>query len=168
MGDLVHAHAFLAGAIEVVVGRKARFLRGLHEDRPKAVGAAQVHHIQRPAAGMPFIGAALVVLGFQEVGQHIVVAPAHIAFGGPVVVVFSLATDVDHGIDRTGTAQHLAARLVTAPPTQTSLRRRFKSPIRLAVFGQDHEPSWAMDERAAVNWPRFQQANRHLGVFAQT
>src|SRR5262249_59907609 len=53
-----------------------------------------------------------MILMLLEDRQHIVPAPAREAKLAPMVVVGSLAAHVDHGIDRRGASDHLAARVV--------------------------------------------------------
>lgn len=72
VGDLVVAHAFLLDAVEIggfmpVAG----LFTGLDKQFAKAVGTA-VHHIERAAAAAQGVGAALVVFGALEIGQHLV------------------------------------------------------------------------------------------------
>ena len=43
---LVAAHTFLIGTVEIGVARVARLFARLHEQFAKAVGAAQIHHIE--------------------------------------------------------------------------------------------------------------------------
>jgi hypothetical protein len=165
--DLVGADAFLRGAVEVRVQRVAGLLRRLNEHRAEPVGAAQVHHVQRPARGVPGIGPALVVLRFQEVRQHVAPAPARVALGRPMVVVGVLATQVDHGVDGAGTAQHPPARLVALAAVEPRLRHRLEAPVGLAGAGHQGQSGRAVDEGAAVLGACLQQAHAHVRVFAQ-
>ena len=73
---------------------------------------AMVGDFQRPAGAVEVVGAARIVLGALEVGQHRVVVPALAAALAPFVVVGGVAAHIDHAVDRAGAAQHLAARLV--------------------------------------------------------
>ena len=85
---LVQADAFLARAVEVGGCTGSRPARPAStKTGAEAMRAAQVHHVERAAAAVAGVGAALVVLGALEVGQHVGPAPAGVAFGGPVVVV---------------------------------------------------------------------------------
>ena len=71
---------------------------------------AHVGHAERPAGAVEVVGAALVVLGLAEVGQHIIVAPAGVAELAPMVEVLGLAADVDQSVDRARSAERFAAR----------------------------------------------------------
>jgi hypothetical protein len=163
----VEAHAFLVLAVEVGVQRIAGLCRGFHEVGAVAVGAGRVHHVQRAAAAVQAAGATLVVLGLQEVGQHRVEAPAGIALGGPVLVVFALAADVDHRVHRTRAAQCLAARLVAAAPVQAGLRHGLEAPVGEAGLAHQREAGRAVDQHAGVAFARFEQAHRDGRVFAE-
>ncbi len=164
---LVHTDAFLFGAVEVVIAALARLFGGLDEDLAEAVRAAQVHHVQRPAAAVKGVGATFVVFGAFEVGQHVVIRPARIALRGPAVVIASVAACVDHRVDRTRAAEYLAARLVAAPAVQPGLRHGVELPVRLAVLREQRQPRRAMDQHALVGRAGLQQRNAEVRVFAQ-
>ncbi|MPM46826.1 hypothetical protein SDC9_93533 [bioreactor metagenome] len=117
---------------------------------------------------MQIIGAALVVLGALEIRQHIGPAPTRIALLGPVVVVLGLAARIDHGVDRAGAAQHLAARLVAPASAQARLRRGGELPVVRAGLGHGRQPRRAMDEHAAVRPARLDEADADLWILAQT
>ena len=133
---LVHleeARALVVAVVEVRAGLDAELLRGLlhrfedfpaqplRGDLPAAAGAV---HTRR---------AGVVVLGLQEVGQHVVPAPAKVAELAPAVVVRRLAPHVDHAVDRRAPAQHLAARVDEAAPVEARLRRRLHHPVGAGV-----------------------------------
>ena len=164
---LVQAHAFLQRAVEVAVQRVAGLLRGLHEELGRARRLLQVHHVQRAARAMEGVAAAFVVLGLQEVGQHVLPGPARVALGGPMVVVLVLAADIDHRVDRTGPAQPSAARLVTQPAVQPGLRHRIEGPVDLTVRLADRETDRAMDQHALVDGAGLEQQHLRLRVFAE-
>src|ERR1044071_5238027 len=47
------------------------------------------------------------------------------------------------------------------------LRRRFKAPVEARMLDQADEPERDADERMAIGWPRFDQADANVGIFAQ-
>ena len=120
-----------------------------------------------PPLAMEGVAAALVVLGAPEVGQHVVPAPAVVAFARPAVVVLGLAAHVDHGVDRARAAEHLAARLVAAPAAEAGLRHGLEGPVVGAVLGQQREPGGAVDEDALVGRPGLEQADADGRVLAR-
>ena len=74
------------------------------------VAGAQIGDDERPAGAVVFVGAALLVLGPAEIGEHVVIRPASIAELAPQVEILLLSAYVDQPVDRAGAAEHLAAR----------------------------------------------------------
>ena len=122
LGDLVQAHALLRGAVEIVGARQTGLHTGFDKALRERVGVAQVGHVQRPGLAMQIAAEALIALGPDEPGQHILPAPARVAHGGPGVVVLRMATHVDHGVGRTAAAERAAARLQTTATLEAWLR----------------------------------------------
>jgi hypothetical protein len=145
-GQLVVARAFLGSAVEVFGARHAGLLRAADEGFDELVLRRDVRHLQRPVAAVEGIAAALVAFGLDEVGQHVVVAPAGVAERGPVVVVLALAADVDEAVDRARAAQRLAARPVDAPAVHVRVGVGLEAPVvggaphRLAVADGQVDP----------------------------
>ena len=126
--ELVPAEAVLARAVEVLAGRQAARRRGVEEGLRQPGARERVRDAQRPADAVVLGGAAHVVLRAQEVGQHVVPAPAQL---GPLVVVGRVAADVDHRVDRRGAAERLAARQVDAAIVETRLVAGAEVPVVL-------------------------------------
>src|SRR3984893_6333026 len=106
---LVVAYPVLAGAVEILIARKAE--PGRRGDKTLTDrGLRDIRHAERPICAVEPIGAARLVLRASEIGQHIVERPAGIAELAPMVEIFGLAADIDHAVDRRRTAEHLAAR----------------------------------------------------------
>ena len=99
-GQLVRAGAFLGRSVEVVVARQAGLDGGLDIGVADLAVVGQVGDAERPADAVQRVGAALLVLGLLEVGQHVVPCPADVAELAPIVVVAGLAADVDQAVDR--------------------------------------------------------------------
>ena len=148
-----------------------RACAGLDEGVRERVGVAQVHHVQRPAGAVKGVGAALVVLCRLEHGQHVGPAPAGVALGGPGVVVLGHAARIDHGVDRAGAAQHLAARLVATAAVQARLRHGLKGPVEGMARGgrtRHHaQPGRAVNQHAGVGRAGLQQRHLHGRVFGE-
>ena len=99
-GDLIEAHAFLCRAVEIVIVREPRLPGRLNIHVAKRVDLASgIADVKRAADGAIGVGPTLVVLGFLEIGQHVLPSPAGIALRRPVVEVFGLAANEDHGVD---------------------------------------------------------------------
>jgi hypothetical protein len=82
---------------------------------------------------MIVISVVLLIFGFAEIRQYIVETPARIAEAPPVVVILVLTADIDQAIDRTGPAEHLAARLRDAPVAAGRLRLAGVEPVHFRV-----------------------------------
>src|SRR5438876_441678 len=67
-GQLEITGAFLGGAVEIVVARKARLLRGRDESLAQRMRFAHIGNRERPAHPMQRILAALLVLGAAKIG----------------------------------------------------------------------------------------------------
>ena len=154
---LVIARAFLRGAVEIVVARIARFDRGRDKGLGERMLVAHVGHAERPAGAVEIVSAALVVLGFAEVRQHVIVAPAGIAELAPVIEVLGLTADVDQSVDRARAAERLAARRDDVAAVTLRLRLGLVAPVvtpvgeQLAVAERNVQP-WM-----AVSGTRLQQ-----------
>ncbi len=135
-GVLEVAGAFLGGAVEVVVARMARLLHGRDERLAQRMRLAHVGHGERPADPVQRVGAALLVLGAAEIGEHVVVAPARIAELAPAVEVLVLAADIEKPVDRARAAQHLAARLDDAAVVELGLGLRRIEPVDAGIVEQ--------------------------------
>src|SRR5579875_3305595 len=109
---LEDARALLGCAVEVLVCRHARFYAGFDKSLRKRIDITHVGYVERTAYAVVFVGPALLVLSLLEIGQDIGVSPARVAGVTPGIVVEAMPANIDHGVDRTGTAQNLAARPV--------------------------------------------------------
>ena len=131
------------------------------------VGAAQVHHVERAVGAVVLVVQALVVLGAAEVRQHLVVGPAVVALGGPVVVVGAVAADVDHRVDRARASQHLAARLPADAPVQALLRDGVEVPVGRLGLRQQRQARGHVDQDVLVHRAGLDQRHRHRRILAQ-
>ena len=162
-GELVPAEAVLARAVEVLAGGQPARGRRVEEGLRQPGARERVRDAQRPADGVVLGGAAHVVLGAQEVGQHVVPAPPQLA---PLVVVGRVAADVDHRVDRRGAAERLAARQIDAAVVETRLEPGAEVPVRArAVVGR--EGGRDVDEVRRVRRPGLQEQDLHIGVLAE-
>src|ERR1019366_7317908 len=80
------------------------------------------------------VGKGLIALGFHEVRQDVVVAPALISAATPFVVVTAISADVDHVIDGARSAEHPALRDKDSAPIQMRLGKSSVSPVIGAVL----------------------------------
>ena len=164
---LEEAGAFLRGAVEIGIFRQADLRGGLDEGRRQRIGMTELGDRQRAADAMEIVGAAHLVLGLLEIGQHVVKAPALIAALAPAVVILVLAADVEQAVDRTRSAQHLAARLKHLPPVEARLRLGLVHPVDGLFLEQPAIAERHVDPEVGILWARLEQQHRILAVRAQ-
>jgi hypothetical protein len=92
---------------------------------------SQIGNRQRAACTVEIVGAALLVLGFLEIGQDVVLTPSAVAMLAPAIVILVLAANVKQAVDRTRSAQDLAARLKYGSPAQSRFRFGLVHPVDL-------------------------------------
>ena len=109
-GELIVADALLALTIDVTQARHAAFDAGLDHRVRDRVALSNVRDIERAARGVELIGAALLVFGATEIGDHIIPAPALTAQLAPTIIVGVLTANIEKAIDRRRSAKNLAAR----------------------------------------------------------
>src|SRR5712691_9825859 len=158
-GQLEITGAFLGGAVEIVVARKARLLRGRDESLAQRMRFAHIGNRERPADPVQRILAARLVLGAAEIGQHILEAPAGIAELAPMIEVRRLAADVEQAVDRARPAQHFPTRLDDPPAVELRLGLRAVEPIDLGVGEQLAVAERDVDPDVAVVPARLQEEN---------
>ena len=166
--DLRVGYAVLLGAVVIGCARDANLFAGLHEHFIERAGAAQVADVQRAADTTVFGSTkALVVFCAFEQWQHVLVAPARVALGGPVVVVVAVAAGVDHGIDGAGPTHHLAARLEALAPVEASLRHGLVAPTEQFQWRCGGKSQRRVDEGGRIRAAGFEQTHGDGRVFAQ-
>ena len=130
LGDLGQARAVLLGPVVVRHDRHPRGRGGLQERARQGPRGPLVGDVQRPADRVVLGRAALVVLGAQEVGAHVLPAPAGGAPGLPQVVVQRPPADVEHRVHRRRAAQALARGARRASARRSGPRARSPGPSR--------------------------------------
>src|SRR5438105_12208193 len=129
LGDLIDAKAFVVLGIEILTDPKLRFPRRLQKDFLHRVVGAQLVDGERAALAVILAVEIGIVFRALEVGQYIGVGPAGVAERCPLVVIASVAADIDHGVDRGRAAESLAARLITYTAVEACLRYRIELPV---------------------------------------
>ena len=122
---------------------------------------------QRPALAVKRVLPALPALGLFEIGQHIVPRPAAIAELPPMVEILGLAADIDHPVDRAGTAQHAAARIGDGAPIGAGVGLGRVAPGDRRMIQQPHIAGRDVDQRVAVRPAGLDQHDAGTGIFAQ-
>ena len=95
-GQLQRPASVLLGAVEIRVQPVASFLRSGDKPIMEFVPRPQIGDIEGSPGPVMLIGAAFLVLGLPEIGQHILVGPAGIAELPPQIEILPLAADVDN------------------------------------------------------------------------
>ena len=127
----------------------------------------QIGDAKRSAGAVMLVGAALLVLGAPEIGQHVLVRPAGIAELAPQIEILSLAADVNEPVDRARPAEHLAARPQHAAPAELGERLGLEHPGDLRVEDVSVEPGGDVDPRVAVLAARLEQQHARRAVGGQ-
>ncbi|MNQ79304.1 hypothetical protein D3C85_942460 [compost metagenome] len=165
-GHVVLADTLLLGAVEVRIEAVPGFAPGFDKGLGGPMGR-RAADIQLAAVTMKIAGAAMVHLALAKIRQHLVERPAIVAQSRPVVVVAAMTADIDHAVDRTAAAKHLAARLITATPAQACLRLGGESPVDVAGRQDRGDAGRHMDQWRAVFRPGFEQTHGHRRIGAQ-
>ena len=132
-GHIHPAQTLLLVAIHVICERVAGLLPGLDKGLVQGVIGSATRHVQWSVAASVAIGAQLVGLSFTEVGQAVVVIPAIGTLPLPAVVVFGVAADVHHGIERGRASPHAAPGPVKHTAVHACLGQRVVVPVVLLV-----------------------------------
>ena len=164
---LEKSRAFLGRAVEIGIGRDAGFGRGNDEGFRQRIGVPPVGHRQRAARAVIFVGAALLVLGLLEIGQHVVITPAGIAALAPAIVILVLAAHIQQAVDRARSAQHFAARLKHLPAVQARLGLGLVHPVDGFFLEQFSVAERHVDPEIGVLRSGLQQQHGMLAVGAQ-
>ena len=111
--------------------------------------------------------AALIVLRLQKPRLDILPSPARIALRCPMVIVLRLPTQVNHGIDRAASTQHLATRLVATPSIQACLWHGLHCPVEPRRFRHPRDACGALHQWRVIRTTCFQHTDLVLTAFAQ-
>ncbi len=167
LGDLVEADPVLRRAVEVVVGGQAAGPGRFDERLGQRRLVLCVLHPQRAAGAVIGRGAARVVLGPDEIGEQVGVAPPGAAvFVPPGVVVVPVAPDVDHRVERGGAAEGLAAGPVDAAAGRLALRDRGVIPV-VRALPQQAESGGDVDLVRVVGRSRLEEQHPQGWIFGQ-
>ena len=132
----------------------------------RLVAVAKRRDVERAAPRMEFIVLAgkLAVFGPAEIGKHIAIAPPRVAALCPSVIVGCLAANIEHCVDRRGTAKDLATRLLDPAVVAARFGFGFEHPVDRRV---DHRLDIAcrdMDQRVAVFATSLKKNDRNVRV----
>src|SRR5262245_11307395 len=157
---LITTDTLLAGAIEVPIGRDARFQARGDDGLDEFVSERLVTHIERPADPVKLVLSTLLVLRFAKVGQDTGIIPTLATALPPAVVVGRRAAHVDQAVEGTGTAKHLAARLIGGAIVEPGYRLAFEFPVVVRVVVKLVVAEGNVNPGIAIAAPGFQQQHR--------
>src|SRR6516165_10170449 len=141
-----------------------RLLRSGDEAIMEFVLRPQIADVQRTPAAVVLIGAALLVLGSPEIGEHVIIRPAGIAQLPPQIEILFLAANVDEAIDRARSAEHFAARPNHTAAAELTKRLCFKLPGDFGVENIAVEPRRYVDPGIVIPAASFEHQNARRTV----
>ena len=117
---------------------------------------------------MIFILNAMVILRSDKIWQYFIIRPASTALRCPIIIIGTIATDINHGINCRGTTQTFTTWLITFTSIQSFLWNGFKSPV--VNFGrQTHDTGCRNIYCPGIALPTcFQKTDRNIGIFTET
>src|SRR5262249_33638871 len=131
------AGAFVVAAIEVVDRLDARLLRGGAELLQQLPTHARRLDPPFSANRMRFACAEEMILMLLEKRQHVAPGPAGEAELTPLVVAAGRPAHIDHGLDRGGSADHLAAGIAQRPTVEPRFGLGLEHPIRARIADRE-------------------------------
>ena len=160
--QLIDAEAFVVLGIEVVADPELALARALQKDLLHRIVGAQFVDGERAALAVILAVEIGVVFRAFEIGQHVGIRPAGIAECGPLIVVAAVAADIDHGVDRGGAAEPLAARLIADAAVEALLRHGVEGPV--VDLAGDHQHQRERRGHHPIVVPAAGVQHRHRGV----
>ncbi len=127
----------------------------------------QVGDRQRAAGTMEIVSAALLVFRFLEIRQNVFKTPSAVAMLAPAIIILVLPADIKQAVDRTRSAQNLAARLKDGSPVQSRFRFGLVHPVDGLILEQPAISERHMNPEVGILGTGFQQQHRILSVSAQ-
>src|SRR5215212_976749 len=165
--DVVPAHPFLHGTVEVGNEGDAELLRSAYEGLAQWIVLDLFGDVHRAEAAVIPVVQALVRLRPPEEWQDLFIAPVLVAEIRPGLVILFLAANVDHCVDRSAAAQGATLRVPHLPVVQLRLWNRGELPVvaRTAELG---EADRHMDQRRPVLAAGLQEQHGEIGVGRET
>ena len=165
--DVEGAAAFVVAGIEVgnaldpgLLGRRAKCIENVPA-HPRRLDPHLAAHAVCCA------GAEKMVLVLAEERQHVVAAPAGKPELAPMVVIGGLPAHIDHGVDRGGAADHLAARIVEAAAVEPFLRLGLEHPVRAGIADGEQIADRDVEPDPVVLAAGLQQQHAHGRIGGQ-
>ena len=161
------AEPFLPIAVIVRRRRIARRLGRGDKSVMQRVVARAAGNVKRAAGAAPWCFAAMGMFHPPEIGQHVGIAPAGRTRVLPMRIVAGMAADIDHAVDRTGPADHLATRTDKRAPAQARFRLGKIAPVIAFHVHRIGQRRWHLDQRPGITATEFQHQNACGSILAQ-
>ena len=165
------AEAVLLSAVEILVSRVPGLHGGLHKRIGERIRLREALHVELAACAVIRRSAARVVLVALVHRQHIGVTPARIAQRRPIVIVRSMAADIDRAVHGRAAAQQLAARAGDAAPVHAGPAAELMLPVIARVRQQedvaDRQCRFDVDRELPVRRPGLDECDAARGVGRQ-
>ena len=123
--------------------------------------------VKRATSAAPGRLAAMRMFHPPEIGQHIGITPAGRAGFFPMRIVAGMAPDIDHAIDRTGPADHLAARTDKRAPAKGRFRLGKIAPVIAFHVHRIRQRRRHLDQWPGIAAAEFKHQNTCGPVFAK-
>jgi hypothetical protein len=162
--------ALLLVAVDVGGELVPGLLHGREERLAERVRRRPALEDERPAAAAPLVGAGEAGLHPLEVREAVRVVPLlESRLARPALVVHRVAALEDHPVDRARAAEHLAARVVDAPPVHQRLGLGLVAPVVEAVAERDRQRGGHVDREVElpVAPPGLEHEHPHRRISAE-
>src|SRR5262249_11787273 len=113
---------------------------------------------------IPRVGIRLVVLGSQEIRQHLAIAPARIAGRRPVIEIGWMATEIDHAVDGARPTHHMPARDGNRAACQVLLGYGHEPPVEVVLADCRSHRRRNVDERMSVHGSGLDQGDSLITI----
>ena len=156
---LIISNSLLPSAVEIPICRDACLNASGDDSISERVGFLMIRNLQRTATAMKPVRAALLILGFPKVRQHIIEAPSDAPELASVVIVSRMSADINAAIDRTRPAENLAARLISSAAIEFRQRFAIEHPVDPGVCKEHRVPERRAYPEARVFASCLEQQN---------
>ena len=165
--DLEIVGALVVAAVEVADFRNADLDAGVAHGVENWPGQPLPFDPPFAARAVPVRASAVVVLMAQEMGLHVLPAPAFEAELAPAVIVGRLPAHVDHAVDRRTAAERLAARIGDGPAVEAGLLLGHEHPVRTRIVERVEIADRDMEPDPVVLAAGLEQEHAMAGIRGQ-
>ena len=157
--QIAKADADLIAGIAIGIIGMARLHPGLDHRAVHRMGPHLGGDMQQPPLGVPLGGLAVIILGFEEIGQDLVPIPSGIPERRPAIVIGLRAAHIDHPVERGRPAERFPARPEQLSVVGMGLRLGPIGPV-IGRIPQLDDAERGRDRLAIIGAARLQQQDR--------